>query len=220
MLVNKKPGGGQIFRQSLTLGNEWLMRSEALWKRPKWDVSLLGYCRHLIDTLQKAGYGRGFLEVGPAPAGVKRIVLLFCIWKVKLLTQPNSPQAPKPSLPLFLVKNLSNSKRVFIKKTNGHDGQRAPLDHHHQLHLTLNSLFVPTQNSLFERNRTEWQFWTGAIITPSAVVGCRHSLTESRLSVCPSLWMTVTAQIQSPDANPTRKIREPLESEATAEGSR
>jgi hypothetical protein len=38
----------------------------------------------------------------------------------------------------------------------------------------------------------------------------------SRLSVCPSLWMTVTAQIQSPDANPTRKIREPLESEATA----
>lgn len=138
-----------------------------------------------------------FLQVGPAPAGVKG--LCFCLFYLKRLSYWLNQTPPGPQ-PLFLVKNLSNSKRVFIKKPNGHDGQRAPLDHQQQqqLLLTLNSLFVPTQNSLLERNRTEWQFWTELIITPSAVVGCRHSLTESRrpdslslsLFVCLCGWLS------------------------------
>lgn len=153
----------------------------------------MSLCWATADTLlthcKKVGYGTGFLKRrGPAPAGVKGFVLLFLFLfkRVKLLTQPNSPGLQ----PLFLVKNLSNSKRVFIKRTNGHDGQRAPLDHHHhQLHFTLNSLFVPTQNSLFGSNRTEWQFWTEPIITPKCcwLQAFINWVQTSRLSVCLSV---------------------------------
>jgi hypothetical protein len=52
---------------------------------------------HLIDTLQKVGYGRGFLTSRPSSSWSQRIVLLFVLFKrVKLLTQPNFPRAPTP----------------------------------------------------------------------------------------------------------------------------
>jgi hypothetical protein len=168
------------------------MTSEALWKRSKWDVSLLGYCRHLIDTLQKVGYGRSFLKSRANSSWSQRTVLLFLYLKGLSYWLNQTPQqAPNPS---SLWRTFQIPRWFSLRKTNGDDGQRALFDHHHQLHLTLNSLFDPTQNSLFERNRTEWRFGIEPIITPTAVVGCRYSLTESRrpdsLSVCLCGWLS------------------------------